>query len=229
MRNRSSFKNALAIVFGIVSISIATGCAGGRNPDKEAADQIPSHQQISGTKVYIKDGSLAFDSNQVHGTGTALFTSQLPDGGHNFQLAFSLQDGGQVELFTFADNSLRNGVQIKFTRNGSGPGSLKAEISANGNTIDISAVHAHGGSTVSISDLDASVPLMFSMDVHNDESPAHVIIWEGLEPDAHDEPLYSSEEDETVPGKGRGKNWGLRLKDAIVNVAQFADPRDDHH
>ena len=86
--------------------------------------------------------------------------------GKNFQATVTLEDGDSVTLLAFADSSLENGVNIVFTRSGS---TVEWVLAENSGTLK----------TSSFSDADATKELVINVDLHNDEEPAHVIIWEG--------------------------------------------------
>jgi hypothetical protein len=195
---------------GLCLTGAMCACGGGRNPDREAQRQLPAQQKIGAAAVDILEGndSLRFVHGVAAGTGSLLFADPLESRseGYNYELALQLLANGSVELVAFAGNQLSSGFSVRFERDGDkGIGGLKVILSAAGRSYDISDVcaaapAAAGGSC--FKDLDAGSPQVFSIDLHNDEDPAHVVIWAGTREQAASGtlvPLFDSEESDAVP------------------------------
>lgn len=203
----SSIKSGLSIILLLV-FSVACN-----------DDSSPSAQSTSGrigkTEFVLKDStSLSFEGSTLKGTGSAL--AKLPAdelaGEKNFKMSFTINDGGSVELIAFSNDSLTNGVGVKFSRAAS---ALKVELTGTENPLNISSA---------FSDVSAEGTVAVHFDVHNGETPAHVIGWTTAtdNPDGSNSKFDSERDEDTFgafAGKGSGTFWGLVLKDAQVNDA----------
>lgn len=190
---------------------VIAACGGGRNPDKSI---VESAKDIAGT------------SYSELGGGRLLMTQALSEvaEGFNFEIGFVLADGGSVTLVSFASSQLLNGFEIKFSRTGT---KLNVLATAQGEHQDWSVMFAN---------VDASKYVHLNMDIHNDESPAHVMIWQGAKSPSqnHTNTLYNSAEDsidlnyDASPGNGLGRAWGFVLNDAQLLNANLSTPQDGH-
>lgn len=194
------------IFFVLISSLLVFGCgsSGGSGGSNNA--------QFSGLSyVEIGSGSLTKSSTSISGTGTIAFVDPLSavSSGHNFHSTFSLQDGGSIALAGFATNNLDNSVSIRFSRVGS---VLNVVLLADGGQTDVSA---------SFASVDASGAISVYVDMHNNESPTHILVWPGSAT-AFDETttLFNSEDDGAAPGNGAGTYWGFTLNQATLTQAQ---------
>ena len=195
----------------ILSCLILAACGGGYNPDKEKmSSAIPVGQS----------------SYYPLGQGKGLMSSSVSavSSGANFEVSFRIQDGGSFSLNTFTDSQLENGFVIEFQRSGD---TLSVKASAAGVTQDWSSL---------FSAIDASEDLTFNVDVHNNEKPAHVMLWHGSKSaqQDHTNTIYNSAEDsidldyDNSPGNGRGRQWGFILNQSQILQAQQSSPVDAH-
>lgn len=164
--------------------------------------------------VVITPGSLQHNSDSVSGSGELVFNSPLSEvrSKHSYALSFTVEDGGSLTLGSHATNQLTNGIDIVMTRNGP---ALSVTIEAEGDQTDISAAFAG---------IDATGPIDLQIDVHNDEEPAHILIWTGQSFE-EDDAVFNSEDDGETPGNGSGRFWGLILQNAEVNTAAVGDAK----
>lgn len=164
--------------------------------------------------VVITPGSLQHNSDNVAGSGSIVFNDPLSgiDSKHSYALSFTIEDGGSLTLGSHATNQLASGVNVVLSR--SGP-ALSATIQAEGGQTDISAAFAG---------IDASGPINVQIDIHNDEAPAHILIWTGTSFDEADA-VFNSEEDGDAPGNGSDNFWGLILQNAVVTTAEVGDAK----
>lgn len=178
----------------------------------------------------IGDSSgLKVSATSLQGTGAVLFNSQFGAvrSGGSVALNFSLEDGGSLTLVSHADSSLGNGFELEFRRLGTGAGSLKVRLRAQGN---VRSTTNRFGQDV-FSGIDASLPMMLQIDLHNDETPAHVMVWSRLISDDFSESAaILNTEDEVEksngsPGIGSGTRWGLKLNRANVTGAEPSPPK----
>ena len=183
-------------------------------------DETKTTSRIQGTlggKTYyvVDSGDLERSENSIKGAGSLVFSSPLAQisSKDDFLLKFTLQDSGSVELVTHSDGSLAHGVSVLLTREGT---ALNAVLKAKGAETAPKA----------LGDIDAARNVALAIDVHNDEDPAHILIW-NTDKDAFNEgdAVLNSENDEAAPGQGSGTAWGLILQKATLTEAVVADPK----
>src|SRR6478735_8221492 len=88
---------------------------------------------FNGHAYIVADGDDTLDrsENLISGSGSIVFNApldQIPSK-DNFSLAFSVKDGGSLELIVHSDNGLAHGVSILFDRAGT---KLSATLKADG-------------------------------------------------------------------------------------------------
>lgn len=190
------------VCLSILSVSL-NACS-----KKEAASAAATEGKVSSVdfKILSSQG-LAFDGTTLKGTGDAV--AKLPladnkDSGKNLTVTFTLEDGGSLLLKTFASSSLENGVNVHLTRSGE---QLKVKTSKG----------SESGTEKTMS-LSANGSIGVSVDVHNNESPTHVLVWAASEAaPAEDNALFNSESDGGAAGQGAENFWGLSLVKASVS------------
>lgn len=196
----------------LVAAALAlSACGGGHNPDKDNLNKAivvgdASYYELGANKGLMTEGISSVSS------------------GANFEFHFSVTDGGSFTVFAFANSSLTNGIAIRFTRTG---GSLSVLATAQGITQDWSPLFAS---------VDASQQVVMTMDIHNNESPAHIMIWSGSKDGSmnHTNTLYNSAEDsvdldyDASPGNGSGRAWGFQADGATLINAKISEPQDSH-
>lgn len=186
-----------------------TACGGGYNPDKEALKQA----QKIGDQAYFEISP---------GVGLMADTVSSVSSGANFEVSFTLEDGGRLSISTFADTQLKSGIDFVFTRQGT---KLFVFSSAQGQTQEWTSL---------FNTVDATGALTFSIDVHNNEHPSHILLWEGSKNASMDHTLYNSAEDsldlnyDNSPGNGFGRNWGFKLEKAQLLKAVLSAPQESH-
>jgi hypothetical protein len=136
----------------------------------------------------------------------------------SYALDFTLADGGSLTLVSHSLNDLSGGWQLRFERHGSGSGSLRVTLRAEGASADASPTFAG---------FDASGPLKFQVDVHNQENPARALLWSRALSDDFSPALvvFDTDSARNSPGQGTGPHWGLRLKNATVTRADLSGPK----
>jgi hypothetical protein len=201
--------------FIIASLLLVVSCG-----KKSSNSPMPDSGKLGDTEFVIQNSStLTFATEGMSGSGQVL--ARLPAdelaGEKNFALSFTLQEGGSLTLGAFTTNTLVNGIQLKFERNAN---ALKVSVSKGSVSIDVSS---------KFSSINASGLISVLVDVHNGESPAHVIAWStNIENPSASNADYESERDEdlgTIPGQGEGTYWGLILKNAKVSKADAGATR----
>ncbi|AHZ83732.1 hypothetical protein Bb109J_c3125 [Bdellovibrio bacteriovorus] len=198
-------------LFAVLFCLTLAACGGGHNPDK---DNLSKALQVGDSSYYDL------------GAGKGLMTDGISEvsSGVNFEVTFTLNDGGSLSLHTFASSNLQSGFTVTFTRTGT---TLQVHADTQGNVQDWSSLFAA---------VDASGTLTFTLDIHNNERPAHVLIWNGAKaPDMdHTNTVYNSAEDsldlnyDAAPGNGSGRAWGFTATNAQLLNARLSSPQDGH-
>lgn len=208
-----TFLRGKFLVLGLFMASVLTGCGSDSDDDENGT-------QWGGIEyTYLDQGDLKIENNTLQGTGTILFKQPLSggvDSGHHLNLDFTLSPDSSLIVSTYADNQLKDGIQLVF------------RVSAEGK---LSVLLKHGETATDVSgsfmEVDVTKPVSLSIDVHNDEDPAHVLVWNGNETEfKEDTALLNSEEDgNNVPGKGKDSYWGLTLNKAQVSKTELSDAK----
>lgn len=154
----------------------------------------------------------------LSGSGAVVFKSPLGETGSdkNIRLVFSLTEAGALDLVTHAQESLQNGNTIRLQRNG--------EI------LQVVLVGKDGQTEARpLKNINATGTITLLVDIHNSESPAHILIWGDGQADPDDDnALFNSDADATTPGRGTGNFWGLSLKQATVTSASLQEALFGH-
>ncbi|UXR64289.1 hypothetical protein EZJ49_14570 [Bdellovibrio bacteriovorus] len=198
------------IIFLLVPLMVAA-CGGGYNPDK---DNLSKALPVGESSYYDLGNNKGLMTEGLSSVASAA----------NFEISFNLQDGGSLTLHTFTNSQLQSGFKFKFARQG---GALLIQAEAQGQIQNWSSL---------FTDIDATQKLTFTMDVHNNEHPAHVMIWVGAKSSSmnHTNTIYNSAEDsldlnyDSSPGNGSGRAWGFELINAQLTNARLSSPQDAH-
>jgi hypothetical protein len=166
---------------------------------------------------------LAIAENKVSGSGSFVYGTKLdvigPDSSH--ALTFSIKDGGQLSFVAYADPSLGQGLSFDFVREGT---VLKGFIVKNGDLTSALEISSE------LSNINAARIINLQIDVHNAESPSHLLVWDGLESEfSEDKALVNTEEiDAGSPGNGAGSRRGFVLRDATLLKALASEAKFGH-
>lgn len=187
----------------------------GCKKDDDKTSTLPEGTLAGKTYSIITSGTLTNSATQLAGSGAIVFHSPLDEirSKDSFALNFTVADGGTLELVTHSDADLQNGVSVLFSRTAD---ELTLSLKADGSGTDPKVLEG----------VKASEALAITVDVHNDESPSHILVWNAAagafgEADA----LFNSEEDEEAPGTGKAQAWGLLLDNAVVTGADRGAPK----
>lgn len=195
--------------------AMALIAAAGCKKDEDKTTDLPQGSFAEQTYYVLETGDLERSEALLQGSGALVFASPLNaiQSQDNFALEFTLGEGGSLALVTHADSSLSDGLIVQFEGAGS---ELISRLTADG---------AGTGDNV-LSGVDASGPISLAVDVHNNETPAHVLIWNAVNGSyAEDEALYNSEDDADAPAVGKGTLWGLVLRNAVVTKVERGEPK----
>ena len=217
----------ISIIFSILAL---ISCADTTSSDETEAVKL-------GEVEFLKTDGANLDISDTGFSGTGKVMAKLPlesiKSGINFHLVGAIEDNGQLRLTTFSDDKLENGLAFELSRSGD---TLGVKILAEGKESDI---------TDYFTAIKASEEISLFIDVHNNETPAHILIWKGdvttfseenvlfnseADHDHHEEEGHGEEEeghkeghddethDEEVtsPGNGSGTVWGVELTKASI-------------
>ena len=208
------------VLAGPVSFGIVMASCGSQSDSSTGAAKKIGSAEV----VLLNAGSLQFVDSGIFGSGSIAFKNPVGEvkAKKNYALEFLLDDKASVKLVTHSNEKLENGFEFAFTRAGK---TLQVVTTAEGKSVDIS-----GAGT--LSSIDATQKIKVFVDVHNDETPAHVLIWNQATQDPTEEnAAYNSESAEGAgdsfnsPGNGAATFWGLVLSNANVTSAQIIAPK----
>jgi len=204
--NRTLFKTVLSL-----SLALLSACA-------ESTDSV----DITGTldldefSVVSGESTLTVANDSISGTGALVFSEPVTDEEFNHELTFTLdQDSASLTWVTFSSSDLADGIETRLTRQGTAVGAT------------LLVDNAQETSSITITG-DASSELNYSIESHNSEEPAHLLIFPGDLAGAllGEDALFNSEDDAPAPGKGTGgKFFGVRLNNATLTRVVGAEAR----
>ena len=148
-------------IFCLLSLVLLSACGNGT---REAPRGMI---EIGGTQFRVVNGSCNMDAQgAMSGTCGLLSAADMGgiSAGRSVALRFRLLDGGAVSLHAYSTN-LQGGVDLRFSRVGT---SLRFQGTIGGQSVDHSPRFAS---------IDAANEVALQIDVHNNESPTHVLIW----------------------------------------------------
>jgi len=201
---------------------VLSACGGDyKDPETAAGGQ---EIVLGSQKVRLVSGNLNVSGSSIQGTGSLVFDSRYDSfqSGGSYALNFTLEDGGSVTLVSHSNEALASGFEMEFRREGSGADSLKVALRAQGNIWN---------SVNNFTAINAADPIQLQVDVHNDETPAHLMVWNRLLGDNFTRPnaiLNSADEIDGSPGIGTSTRWGLLLNKASVTRADRSEPKLEH-
>jgi hypothetical protein len=200
-----------ALVSIVVGVSLLSGCGS----DSGTASVL------NGTEyIVVSAGDMTRTATTLSGSGSVVIKAPLSElaSKNSYRLTFTLQDGGTVSLVTNSTTSLTGGVTLKFTRTGT---TLGATLLAGSGSTDVSG---------QFTGVDASSTLTYQVDVHNDESPSHILLWDSTVTSFTEAAARLNSEDAglNTPGQGTGTYWGLVLSkatvtEAVLSAAKFVE------
>jgi hypothetical protein len=155
--------------------------------------------------ILVDIGNLDVSSSEISGSGAFVVNDPLSGVASeaHFKIDAALREGSLLEFIVFSSSDLKDGISFLFRRSGNLV-SLK---------ISNSYRQASWSDTIRLHDEDR---VSFSLDVHNQEQPAHFVLWDGLLAGRRMPDLIDSAEDDLNLGNGRGAFWGMRLESATV-------------
>lgn len=193
----------------------ALGC---RFPDEDvsnvSADDSFNTQGIS----YVNKGTLTIGSNTISGSGSFVFTKKIAEdevnAKKNYHLTFTLEDDATLEFTVHSDELLSSGLEILFSRNGI---SLGANVRASGENVDVSSFFRQ---------VDATQSIDLYIDIHNGESPARIVVWNGDDDFSETAAIFDSATSGlTMPGKGTSVYWGMTLNPSSLTIATLSEAK----
>ncbi|MCX6104410.1 MAG: hypothetical protein NTY08_01080 [Proteobacteria bacterium] len=208
--DKSRVYSLIAALLGFAILTLSA-CSGG---DTTGTSAGTAEGQLGSTSYVVVDaGDLQRTATQVKGSGSIAFKDPIGEIGarKSYQLNVALDDSGSLKLAVNTDETLKNGVEVTLSRAGS---ALAAKLSFGGAS----------AAAKTLAGIDAAAAINLTIDIHNDENPAHILIWSGSD-FTPVKALLDSDRDGATPGQGRGNYWGLVLTKATVTSAVLAAPK----
>ena len=190
----------------LFSISVLLSACGGNSNGQNGSgtnNNDNSNNKAGSSEFNVLTGEIDTENGNMIGSGQVIFKQSLgsTDVQKSFQMNFKLQeDGSSLVLHTFSSKELTDGLNFEFTRSS---GNISVQL--NGTTLP------------DIPSSDGSVSV--DIDVHNNESPAHIILKSG-------DIEYNENGGEW--GQGADKFWGLTLNNATVSDAKSTAAKSGH-
>ena len=209
-----------AVVFSVIGL-ILLGCTGG---DDVTDGEKPVFQDQ--TFLLIDSGTLSFQDTKVNGSGKIGLESPLGEAiqsGRKIVTSFQLVDGGQLVFHAYSDRGLQNGLDIVFLRKGS---EIEAKLELAGKESSIPLGHHEDEEHEDEeheSTIDGTGTISLKIDIHNNENPAHIIIWHA----DSNEVLFNSDEGSYVTGNGAGTYLGMTFDKASLLSLKLEDASDE--
>jgi hypothetical protein len=197
--------------FTILSLLAPLGC----KKDEDKSTTLPQGSFAGQSYYVVESDDLELNESILKGSGAIVFASPLNaiQSQDNFAVEFTIAEGGSLALVTHSNSSLAEGLTVQFDRAGT---ELIATLKADGS----------GTTDNVLSGIDASGLVSLSVDVHNNEAPTHVLIWNAANGSfSEDDALYNSEDDTDAPGVGNGTLWGVVLRNAELKAITRGEPK----
>jgi hypothetical protein len=196
----------ISFITPIIMLALAAcGKSDSKNEDKLS---------FSGYEYIVKStSSPVVTDGELTGEGSIAFVEPLGSvsSNKNFKISMTLEDAGFVELKTFANAELGASIGLKLSRAGD-------------TLLLVSSAENKVAEPIILKGLAVSGPLSLSIDVHNSETPAHVMLWSSSESSPTDDnSVFNSDADGEIPGNGAGTFWGLSLKSSSISAASTGD------
>jgi len=192
--------NLLPLVLILSSFAL-NACGGGSSNSPEGDKTLNGLEYI-----YLSQGTLTATSETMSGSGIIAFKNPVGEvaSDKNIKISFELTDNTYIEIRSHADKELKNGVQIRFTR-------------AVSNLLLTATAGDKDPVSRALGDMQVDSTINLSVDIHNSETSAHILAWNGDEiTPTDDNALFNSDADGQIPGKGTGMFWGIAFGDAKV-------------
>jgi len=163
--------------------------------------------------VIVEQNTLSTSDEQIEGTGSFVAKDALAAtlSGNHFQVIGTLKESSTITLSANATDANKSGLQLNFLNSA---GTLKVSMEFNGSSVDLSD---------KFTGKDAEA-VSYHIDIHNDETPAHILIWDGSVNEFSEEnALFNSEDGPSAPGNGAGSFWGMIVNDAKLSKIANGD------
>jgi hypothetical protein len=189
---------------------VVAGCS-----KDSGGDDKPTYKLEEQEYLVVESGDLTHGTTELTGSGKIVMKTPLPsiDSGRHFGVQGTLEDGGYLTITMYSSAELKDGLSLRLARTGN---VLEAQLSQGEETKDLASA---------LTSILSDDSFMVAVDVHNDESPAHVMVWKGDTTDFTEESALVNTEEDPAPGKGKGIYWGLELSKAKVTDVVSGDPK----
>lgn len=200
----------------------ATACGTTDAPEEKNQNTPPPGQNLTDPFVGFRQTNIRFADGRYFAGETegSLIRNEAfvssNEVGKRFLLDFSLTSATSEATFvSYAKSDLSQGVEFKFKyHEHAGELHLEFEVVING-----SEKFEYDIDDESIDPSQVKIAL----EIHNDETPAHIMIFNG------EKELFNSEGQAGFPEtKGVGTYWGWKLKNSSVGTTTVTEPANEH-
>ena len=177
--------------------------------------------EFSGVEWVLKSGDPTRTTGEVSGSGSFVARTPLAsvNSERSYTVSFTVQDGGSLTLIMNSDAELSGGLEFEFSRSGS---TLAVVLKKGTDTNTVTS--SFTGS------IDVTGTVSIIIDQHNQETPAHVLVWSGTTTVFDDSTAMFNSDDvgKAPPGNGTGVYWGVRMTSASITQAQVGSAKFGH-
>lgn len=214
-----------ALLFPLLALTaLGQGCGNGTRiePDRSLA--------VAGSQFGLVSGTCSMNANrEITGSCSIVAASDLGgvNSGSSFALQLRLEDGGSLTLHAFGNRN-QQAFNIRFSRTDA---NLSVRVEVNGQETNYDTQFRN---------YDARRTIALQIDVHNDETPVHLLIWDqsasprfgldqkvinslcGINNPARDCNNFG------LNGRGAGSNFGFTIDNAALLSAIVSAPKYEH-
>ena len=181
--------------------------------------QTGSEYSLNGYSFTIlPDSKIDQIDSGVTGTGKIVFTQPLGEvsSSRNIKITLEIPELTFAELRLYSDKNLERGILIRISR-------LQ-------NVVRIGSITSDNFTNKSIQlEETAAKSISLAIDVHNNETPAHVLAWPASSAAVTDDnALFNSDADSEMTGNGASNFWGMVLGGAKITNLELNDALLSH-
>ena len=196
---------------------ISCGSESNKTADQSPEGSLPLEYRLIGSSSAIETSE-----DGIKGRGSLVFYRPLPliQSNQHFIVRFRIEEGGFVDIRTFAQKDLKGGISLKIERMSGNNQKTTLSAEHKGISDDVSKEFAKG--------LDGKLDGISTIriDMHNKEVGGHMLVWIA----DSSESLDSSTRvfNDLVGANGVGTFWGLVVKGAEIIHVEVREAEEKH-
>ena len=171
-----------------------------------------------------EDKNLNLTGETLKGSGKIIFENPL-DEAARMDAELTLPEGSSVGFVLFGDNKLKKGLSIILKRE---KGKLDLSLSGEKKSFSLTELNSSAINTIK-----PGQRIKLRMEIHNNENPAHILVWvhpEGSKMCGSSEATLDSEKLGWDIGNGGANFAGAILKqEAELSMISFSKAEGEHH